>query len=202
MPSRLWILAALFLALSSGVWPAEAAGPWRAQVVDAETGQPVEGAVVLAVWYRYFATIHGWGGGKYYASAEVVTSGDGRFVIGARSTFTWLPFLTTIKGPELSIFKPGYGQWRFRGTDESSGLSAWERDARVDEAWRRFKGGGVTIELPPLKTREQRLEFLSWASPSGPIPEAHMPRYLEGLDRERITLGLTPRGRGKAGREQ
>ena len=31
---------------------AEAAGPWRARVVDAENGAPIEGVVVLAIWRR------------------------------------------------------------------------------------------------------------------------------------------------------
>lgn len=200
MLSRLWILPTLFLALSSAVWPAEAAGPWRAQVVDAETGQPLEGVVVLAVWFKYTASVGGWAAQKYYASEEVVTGPDGRFQIRARWAFTWLPFLTTVKGPEFLIFKPGYGQWRFQGADEWLKLSPEDRDARVEEAWERFEGKGVTIELRPLKTRQERLESLS--RPSGAIPDDRMPRYLEALDQEAVALGLTPTGRGKVGRKQ
>ena len=204
MLSRLWILAALFLALGSGVWPAEAAGPWRARVVDAETGQPLEGVVVLAAWFKYTASVGGWAAQKYYASEEVVTGPDGRFQIRARWAFTWLPFFTTVKGPEFSIFKPGYGQWRFRGADEWLKLSPEDRDARVEEAWERFEGKGVIIELPPLKNREERLKFFPWASgwPSDVIPDVRMSRYLEALDQEAVALGFTPTGRGKLGRKE
>ena len=42
---------------------AEAAGPWNARVVDAETGQPLEGVVVLAYWIKYTSSWGGWAGG-------------------------------------------------------------------------------------------------------------------------------------------
>jgi hypothetical protein len=44
--------------------------------------------------------------------------------------------------------------------------------------------------LPRLTSRDDRLRFLS--RPSGEIPPEKMPRYLEALDRERISLGLKP----------
>ncbi len=46
-----WLAALLWLALPT---LAQAAGPWRAQVVDAETGQPLEGVAVIGVWQRRF----------------------------------------------------------------------------------------------------------------------------------------------------
>lgn len=181
----LWIVFLL------SMWPlrSEAAGPWKAQIVDAETGKPLERVVVLAVWYRRYTSAGGWAGGGYYNSEEVVTGPDGQFVIQARSTWTLVPFLTAIQGPEFYIFKPGYGQWYFQGSKE------WPRDVieqkqHVKRAWEQFAGEGVAIELPPLKTRKERSEFL----PSRPsdVPDSNMPRFLEALNQERIFLGLEP----------
>ncbi|MFQ5803956.1 MAG: hypothetical protein ACE5JQ_13765 [Candidatus Methylomirabilales bacterium] len=167
----------------------EAAGPWKAQIVDQETKKPLGGVVVLAVWYRRYASPGGWAGGGYYGSEEVVTGPDGRFVIPARWTFTFLPFLTTIKGPSFHIFKPGYGQWRFQGADT---WEYWERADRASAAWAQLEAGGAVMELPPLRTRKERREFLSYASPPGDVPAASMPRYLETIDGERVFVGFQP----------
>ena len=43
-----------FAALYCGY--AEAAGPWRGRVIDAETKEPVQGAVVVASWERVWRT--------------------------------------------------------------------------------------------------------------------------------------------------
>ena len=198
------VLSTVVIVAGSGVTlpsPGEAAGPWTAQVVNAETGQPLEGVVVLAVWYRRYTSPGGWAGGGYYASEEVVTGPDGRFVIDARATWTLLPFVTIIKGPEFLIFKPGYGRWRFQGS-EAWPLDVVERPEYVKKAWEQFTGEGVVLELAPLKTREERLKALSQASPSGEIPDARMRRYLEALDQEAVSLGLQPTGRGKIGRDK
>jgi hypothetical protein len=52
--SRRWLVSLGLARSSAGGLPiaAEAAGPWRAQVVDAETGQPLEGVAVIRVWNR------------------------------------------------------------------------------------------------------------------------------------------------------
>ncbi len=60
----------------------ESAGPWKGQVVDKETGKPLEGVVVLARWERRYTSFVGeMGGNEYYDSEEVVTDAEGRFVI-------------------------------------------------------------------------------------------------------------------------
>ena len=167
--------------------PATAAGPWKGQVVDKETGKPLEGVVVLAGWYKSYNTHGGWGGAGYYDSEEIATDINGHFTIQSKQTWTINPF-STIKGPEFYIFKSGYGQWQFQGQDR------WSKDALEGEeqrqAWRMFVGEGVTLELPRLTSRDDRLRFLS--RPSAEIPSEKMPKYLEALDRERLSLGLKP----------
>ena len=189
MTSRSILLLMLVSVWTAWVWPArgEAAGPWRAQVVDAETGQPLEGTVVLAVWFRRVPSLGGWAGGGYHASEEVVTGPDGRFVIQSKWAYT-IPLVTRVSGPEFFIFKSGYGAW-------------WHFiDA---EASKKFdRGEEILIKLPPLKTRKERLDFLSKASPSGEIPDSPMRKYLEALDQEAVSLGLQPTGRGKTRRDQ
>jgi len=184
-----WSLIVMVMIVAGRSGSAEAAGPWKAQVVDAETGQLLEGAVVLAIWHRRYTSPGGWAGGGYYASEEVVTGADGHFVIQARSTFTFLPFLTVIKGPEFIIFKPGYGRWRWLGSDAWP-QDAYERKRRADAVREQFMGEGVVIELPPLKTREERIKGMP--SLPGDVPASRMTKLLEVVDRERVFLGFKP----------
>ncbi|TAK10126.1 hypothetical protein EPO44_00400 [bacterium] len=176
----LWIIVSLL-----SVWPerSDAAGPWKAQIVDTETGKPLEGVVVLAVW-RHCGFIFMDGCGEYYDAEEVVTGSDGRFVIQAR----WNPF-RTILGPDLTIFKPGYGRWRFQGSQDWP-KDLYERKARVQKAWEQFESEGVVIELPPVKTREERLDSLRYAGPSALVPRDRTRHLEEAIDQERVYLGL------------
>lgn len=178
------------IVLSSLALPAcgNAAGPWKAQVVDAETGEPLEGVVVLVVWLKYSSTLAGWAGGEYYASEEVVTGPDGRFRIPARSL--WVAFDRSIHGPDFKIFKPGYGRWGFQGEDKWLQLEPWERDKRIKEAWAQFTGAGVVLELPPLKTRAERLSFLRSVTWSGLVPSERTEKLRKAKDAEREYLGL------------
>ena len=120
---------------------AVAAGPWQAQVVDAETGQPLEGVVVLMYWIKYTGSFAGWAGGEFYDAEEVVTGPDGRFVVPSRWVFTLNPFKKVTR--DMVIFKPGYGHWRFRDAMEWEKLPDWERKARREEAGKQFEGEGV-----------------------------------------------------------
>lgn len=167
------------------VWPvaAKAAGPWKAQLVDAETGKPLEGVVALAVWTKCgFITMDGCG--EYYDSEEVVTGSDGRFAIQAR----W-SLLRTIEGPEFKIFKPGYGQWQFQGSGDWP-TDVYERKARVKKTWEQFASEGVVIELPPLKTSKERREFLRSVSWSPDVPWDQTKQMRDAKERERKYLGL------------
>lgn len=77
----------------------------RARVVDEETGQPVEGSVVVAQWILASIPERG----PLLHIAEAVTDKNGEFVIPAwgpkpRRPFTYLKAFS----PELLIFKHGY----------------------------------------------------------------------------------------------
>lgn len=177
---RAVLVAALTLVGVTAPTHGEAAGPWKAQIVDAESGQPLQGVVVLAYWIRSYASLGGWAGGEYYASEEVVTGSDGRFVIGARWAYT-IPLVAKVSGPEFVIFKGGYGQWRFRGAE-----------GRFEPGMGRFeKGEEVVIEMPPLKTREERLKFhRRFSRPTYLVPFDHMTRLTEAYEEDLALLGL------------
>jgi hypothetical protein len=55
-------------------------GPYEGRVVDAETGSPIEGVVVLGVWYKEEPTVAG-AVSSFYDSREILTDKDGNFNI-------------------------------------------------------------------------------------------------------------------------
>ena len=66
-------------------------GPWRGQVVDADTGRPLSDVVVVAVWYLAIpGPVHE--GKVFQAADEVVTDAAGRFELPARRYVSWIPF--------------------------------------------------------------------------------------------------------------
>lgn len=78
-------------------------GPYEGKVIDAETKQPVEGAVVHGSWYK----VQLGGAHEYYDSYEVLTDKNGEFKIPGKG----LLVLSEIEDMTLIIFKAGYKQW-------------------------------------------------------------------------------------------
>jgi hypothetical protein len=104
---------------------AEAAGPWQAQVVSAETKQPLEGVVVLAWWTRHVRSFGG-PSEEYRDSQEVLTDKDGRFTIESRWFFSLNP-LVFYRGPFFAMFKSGHGDFEWPGY---AGSETWPREKR------------------------------------------------------------------------
>jgi len=69
-PRLMWLgVGVAVLVAFAGPGGAAAAGPWRATIVDAETGKPLEGVVVVAAFAKYTKGLAG------LAGAWVATSG-------------------------------------------------------------------------------------------------------------------------------
>ena len=110
-PLRYSISALLFISvLGCGVFhPLLAGGPYRGRVIDAETKQPLEGAVVLAIWETKTPGVAGYGY-SYLDSEEVLTDENGRFVVG-RHPSKRVGCPASVYGPRIDIFYPGYGSY-------------------------------------------------------------------------------------------
>ncbi|HEX7214031.1 MAG TPA: hypothetical protein VF578_07455 [Methylomirabilota bacterium] len=152
-------------------------GPYRGKVIDAETRAPIVGAVVVAHWYRDrvgpFHSVM-----EHYAVREVLTDADGVFVIDAKQIEEGAPRRTY--HPEFLIFMPGYGSYpRFQKapTGFIGGV---------------FEGAGVVVELPRLKSPEDRRKHLLRVNPMTPDPLAEVPQLMRKIDEERVSIGLTP----------
>jgi hypothetical protein len=163
------VVAALLSVVTAS--SATAAGPWKGEVVDAATRQPLPDVIVFAVWWKKFpALIHE--GHAFHHAVEVVTDQRGEFEIPRVSTFTLNPF-ARIEGPDLTVFRPAYGRWRFQGQPPYPAVPMIEVDAFLAEAWKRFEREGVVIEIPPVRDVDERLAISSAAEPYREIPETY-----------------------------
>ena len=177
------------------------------QIVDADTGQPIVGALVLDAFYLW--PNRGFGNlpvSKVFRdSAETWSDQDGRFTLtGPFNDRSW-------STDGIYIFKAGYGPWRFRGQTDA-GPGAGERGSWLKSTWEQFTMVGVVIELRPLRTQEERLKYIDrgWdpsdrlepgfprPTPFGPlyffdVPADRLSRFQQAVDAERASLGLVPR---------
>lgn len=154
-------------------------GPYRGQVLDADTKAPLGGAVVVALWrwdrvYPFHITT------EHYAVRETVTNSDGRFLLEAKDIEEGAPRRT--RRPEFLIFVPEYGVFPRRHTSPTGFLS----DV--------FEGIGAIVELPRLASTDERLKNLSSFGPHSLSQDPHkdLPNLMTAIDRERVALGLSP----------
>lgn len=98
-----YVVAVIVLAIIAVFYTSKIYLPIIGTVIDAESGRPIEGAVVLAQWTK----THGFG--EYYHTVykieETQTSNDDKFTIaGANNPFVDVPILV--------IYKKEYIAWR------------------------------------------------------------------------------------------
>ncbi len=168
---RLWSLiglsmSALLLVVGGLVSEASALekwGPFRGQVVDVETGQPIAGAAVLVIWWKGILNPVQ-GAEKFYDAREAVSDAEGRFEVPRRRP----PFFRLgIQPPRFTVFAPGY---------EHVGTVVTPPEGE------RFVAPTV-VQMRRLKTREERRNA-NWHLPPGGVPHEKMPNLLRALNRE------------------
>jgi len=154
-------------------------GPYRAQVVDAESKVPLAGAVVVVLWRRdrvypfHMAT-------ENYAVREAVTDTEGRFVLDASDVEEGAP--RRARRPEFLIFFPGYGKYPGKQVSPKG-----------------FTGGvfeqpGTVVELPRLADREDRRKNLLSVDPHSysDTPFKDLPELMRRVNEESGAVGISP----------
>jgi hypothetical protein len=95
-------------------------GRMTGTVVDAETGKPIEGAVVLVEWTmtKGLGLTHT----TSYKVTEMVTDNDGRFTVYTVPN-------PLVNAPDITVYKKGYVAWSSRWIFPNY-------DKRSDYSWR------------------------------------------------------------------
>ncbi len=154
-------------------------GPYRGQVVDAETKAPLAGAVVVVRWLRdRVYPVHMVA--ENYAVRETVTDVEGRFFLDAKDVEEGAPRRT--RRPGFLIFLPGYGSYpkqQVSPTGFTGGI---------------FERPGTIVELPRLADREERRKHLWSFGPHSysDRPFRDLPELMRKINVERIAIGLEP----------
>ena len=108
---RAAFLAGTLLSLSACVWapPVYFTATVRAQVIDKETGKPLDKVIVVAQW-ELFEVGFGDSGhrGRRLRIYETVTEANGYFVVPAAGPLFRPPLTKLTNDPSLFIFKRGY----------------------------------------------------------------------------------------------
>jgi len=166
-PKRIIVFMAILLAIStfhnrSIYWFLYWDGPYYGQVVDADTGEPIQGAAVAATWdlehfILYLSSTSSYAGGK-----ETVTDADGKFRLPLTFAFTFWPFSAISQGDFL-VFKSGYdsippSKYRAWTSEEKEKFGMtnmeyhWKFIARC-QMWRK-----CLVRLNKAKTLKERQE--------------------------------------------
>ncbi len=151
-------------------------GPYHGRVVDAETGQPLAGAVVVLVWSRvrilpfHSSTV-------FHAVRETLTGSDGSWVLDGRDVEDRAPARTY--PPSLDAYFPGYSAITSIIFTKSGGSLIGN-----------IAAGGI-VRLPPLRTREERRSGFGLV-PDTPTPFKDVPNLMRLINVELVSLGLQP----------
>lgn len=159
-------------------------------VIDSETKQPIEGAAVLV---EYNTTQFGLAGSvTYFADAqETLTDKNGEFRIPPFRIIKYRALSGWERYPGVRIFKPGYGCYPEHRDAVSSHNDPY-RMTSVGEIpkWSLPPNQHVTIELPRLETKEEKLRNIG-CRPVG-VPDEAMRLFTKIINIENSNLGLQP----------
>ncbi len=203
----------LFLCLATSGYLAFAQGPYHGRVIDAETKDPIEGAVVLAIWRELTPGVAQHPKATYHDVRETFTDRGGNFTIPG---ILGIPSEATAKidEPLFTIFKPGHEAYGGGNLKPPSTPKPIREKYKLPEQVYE-KDGRMVVELKRLTTKEERLRNLvrlttfSYCFPTQEaaerrkspqlspgsakcIPEEKFPNLIRLKNIEERALGLQP----------
>jgi len=149
-------------------------GSYSGKVIDAETGAPIEGAVVLGVWYTVIASA---GGAlhNFHDAKETLTDRNGEFRISGKGVKT----LINVSPMEVMIFKAGY---------EHLELVLWDslKEDRILRKKIKWEGKKAIIPLKKLTMEERRKRLGTYFVD---IPEEKQKQLIKETKKEDAEIG-------------
>jgi len=161
--SSLILFISLLLVLTLGcfrAFPAKSGGAYRGKIVEAETREPIEGVIILGIWFA-----RGMGNGVYYDAHETVTDKKGDFwILPPAASLTGIVLDGRLLEPmSIVIFKAGY---------EHLGLMPWDSFKEDTILKERIKWEGTKPIIPLRKlTPEERTR-----KPNDPYIDSSIPK--------------------------
>jgi len=134
-------------------------GPFRGQVVDFDTGDPIAGAHVMVMWLRERPALHL--AQSFYDARETTSDADGWFEIPYERR--WMTAF--VSDPAISVFVPGYVM-------EGAAVVTGEGRPYIDPTF---------IGMRLLRSAEERCRSRVY----GPLLDAHrhIPHFAQALSK-------------------
>ena len=161
---------------------------FRGRVIDYDTREPIEGAVVVASWLEARPTISG-ESTRLKEVRETLTDRNGEWSISGEKgqPHTEHPYYDFFTGtyhtrpPSFIIFKPGY--------------CSWPQGFYIEACQGKIKSNGdftvlKTFELPKLTNREDRIRAQGISSPEGEGTVEKLKEFHRLINEESRNLGL------------
>ncbi|HID70428.1 MAG TPA: hypothetical protein EYP35_08220 [Desulfobacterales bacterium] len=182
----IWLVIALICVLFAigceGVLfplPYRSLAPFEGKVVDADTKQPVEEAVVLGIYYFESYSIAGTSS-HLKDGQEVMTDRNGEFKLPR--TRRWFVLNRGYPEGKLVIFKPGYGVFPDHRKSQAVGENkGWPPPGKY-----------IVYELPRLRTKAERKKNVRSASRYSEIPYKNIRQYWEKVNQECVNVDIPP----------
>ncbi len=152
---------------------------YKGKVIDADTKEPIEGAVVVAIWIREVSHFNVTDE-IFKKARETLTDKNGEFSIKPYHHYSLRP-LSKLR-LEWVIFKPGYGSFPRHPKVRPKGISPNGLTSKIFSPY-------TVVELPKLKTKEERRKYLL-RPPGVSVPYKETPLLIEAINIERVNLGL------------
>ena len=177
------VLLVALMMVTTGCTITHKFGPFSGKVVEAETGEPIEGAVVLIAFYTEGFSV----GGPVYRFADAVealTDAKGEFNFPPRRVTLYRSMSIWDNECNISIFKPGYGA--YPNNPKTFSDSEYKRSHIIPEKEH------ITFHLPKLLTFEERYKNLMNIEKPAGITNDKMPNLRRLESDERVVVGLKP----------
>lgn len=157
-------------------------GPFMGKVVDAKTGEPIEGAVVLIVFTIESSSLGG-SVNSFADAIETLTDAQGEFKFTPKRINHFKMNASWDDDCQVSIFKPGYGAY----PGHRQAYSSWEED---EQAYVIPEDEYITYYLPKLATIEERKKNLRNVPAPAGIPNKKMPTMHKLENEEYVNVGI------------
>ncbi len=187
-PGR-WIFVLLIIStlLSTSAYGAT----FRGKVIDAETKEPIEGAVVVASWLEETATPTG-PSSRLKDVKETLTDKNGEWSLkglkgreggSLTALYTALTGTYYTRPPEFIIFKPGYCSW-------PAGFNIDACKDKIKPVGNDKVANGETIAIAKLRSRTDRLAAMPEVLGDNILFFKKQKVFMQLVNEERRNLGL------------
>jgi hypothetical protein len=156
-------------------------GPYEGKVIDADTGKPIAGVVVLGTWSKETPTVAG-AVHHYYDAMETITDKDGEFRIkglGLVASSGVLPM-------DVLLFKAGYEYL------DSSWDSLKKSKYLIEKKKIKWEGDKAIIPLREVTKEDRRKDSLYPPMPSTEAPLSKVQLMLKEINKDLMQFGFEP----------